>query len=112
MKKKNRLTLGRDFKRLKDEGEKLVHPLVVLLVCKNNSPETRTAVVASKAVGGAVVRNLIKRRLKACINLFWNNIETGWDLIFYSRTAVRSAGFEELCSAVKHLLKKADVWIE
>ncbi len=111
MKKENCLTRKKDFKRLKERGERVVHPLAVLLFCENDLSITRAAVVASKAVGGAVVRNLIKRRLKACISKHWENIDAGWDLIFYSRSAIQFADFNELCIAVKHLLKRADVWM-
>lgn len=66
--------------------------------------------VASKAVGGAVVRNSIKRRLRACLNELWENIAEGWDLVFFSRPDITQASYKEICTAIEHLLKKADVW--
>lgn len=112
MKKRNRLTRSKYFERVKKQGRTVYHPLIVLVFSKNNLSDTRTAVVASKVVSGAVNRNLIKRRLRACIDIFWVEMKSGWDLIFYSRPDIIDADFSELCDAVKFLLKKADVWIE
>lgn len=109
MKKKNRLTRSRDFKRVKEGGNSLYHPLFVLVYLKNEDLYSRAAVVASKAVGNAVIRNKVRRRSKSCLDHVWQNIDLGWDLVFYSRAAIVGAKMTEICFAIQHLLKQAGV---
>jgi ribonuclease P protein component len=109
VKKENRLTQSKDFKRVKDFGKKIYHPLLVLVYTPNEGQQSRAAVVASKAVGNAVVRNRTKRRLKACLDSVWHNISRQWDLVFYSRAAIVDANITEICSAIEYLLLEAGV---
>ena len=109
MKKENRLTQSKDFKRVKDVGKRIYHPLLVLVYTRNEGQPTRAAAVASKAIGNAVIRNNIKRRLKSCLDLIWHNISQNWDLVFYSRAAIVDANFTEICSAIEYLLLEAGV---
>jgi ribonuclease P protein component len=109
VKKENRLTRTMDFKRVKDVGKSIYHPLLVLVYARNEEQKTRASVVASKAVGNAVIRNKVKRRLKSCLDQLWNNIDQQWDLIFYSRAAIANANITEIFSAIEHLLLEAGV---
>lgn len=109
MKKKNRLTRSRDFKQLKESGKSFYHPLFVLVSLRNGKPHSRAAVVASKVVGNAVVRNKVRRRSKSCLDQVWQNIDLGWDFVFYLRTAIVGAKQTEICYAIQHLLEQAGV---
>jgi len=109
VKKENRLTQSKDFERVKDVGKRIYHPLLVLVYTRNEGQQTRAAVVASKAIGNAVVRNKIKRRLKSCLDRTWHKISRQWDLVFYSRAAIVDANITEICSAIEYLLLEAGV---
>jgi ribonuclease P protein component len=109
VKRENRLTRSKDFKRVKDIGKSIYHPLLVLVYTRSDEQQTRAAAVASKAVGNAVIRNRIKRRLKSCLDSLWRNINQPWDLIFYSRPAIVNANTMEICSAIEYLLLEAGV---
>jgi len=65
--------------------------------------------VASKAVGNAVVRNFIKRRIKSCLARYSNRIKKNSDLVFFARKDIVSADFQEICTAIENLLTKADL---
>jgi ribonuclease P protein component len=103
------LTHQKDFSRVKKNGRAVHHKLVVLAFSQNNLDLSRFAVVASKKIGNAVVRNRVRRRIKACIQESWSSIEPGWDLIFYSRNAIVEADYQEIKNAIKHLLVEAGV---
>ncbi len=109
MKKENRLTQSKDFKRVKNVGKRIYHPLLVLVYTQNEGQQTRVATVASKTIGNAVVRNKVKRRLKSCLDEIWHNISQHWDLVFYSRAAIVDATITEICSAIEYLLLEAGV---
>jgi len=111
MKRNFRLTRTRDFACVKKEGKTRHHKFVVLVYIPNNMEYSRAAFVASKAVGNAVTRNLIKRRMKACLASSWSNVKSGWDLVFYARAACAIASYNELQEAISVLLKKADLAI-
>ena len=112
MKRNFRLTRTKDFTRVKKEGKTRHHKFVVLVFIPNNMEYSRAAFVASKAVGNAVTRNLIKRKMKACVADSWSNIKSGWDLVFYARTAGTIASYNNLRKAISVLLLKADLIID
>jgi len=105
--RKFRLTQTRDFARVKSNHQSAYHPLAVLAYARNEMDHSRAAVVASKKVGGAVQRNRIRRQIKACLHDNWKAIKPGWDLIFYSRSAIINADYQEIQDAILHLLQQA-----
>ncbi len=107
MRRKYRLTRSTDFKRVRRSGKSLAHSLVVLVALPNEMDHSRVAVSASRAVGGAVQRNLAKRRLRACIETHSAQLAPGWDLIFMARQSILSAPYDELQAAVSNLLRRA-----
>ena len=109
MNRKFHLTQANDFVRVKQNGSVIHHNLVVLAYTQNNLDISRTAVVASKKVGNAVTRNRVRRRIKACLKNNWRNVKPGWDLVFYSRSVIVYADYQEIDDAIKHLLLSAGV---
>jgi ribonuclease P protein component len=109
VRRENRLTLSRDFQRLRRDGAVTYHPLSVLVYAPNPSGISRVAVVASKAVGKAVKRNLVKRRFKSAIQAAFPDIKPGWDMIFYTRSASAASTFQDIASAVARLLQDASL---
>jgi len=109
VKREFRLTRSRDIKRVRETGKTVHHPLVVLVYSTSDEPKIRTAVVASKAIGNAVTRNLVKRRLKSCLALHIAAIKGNTDLVIYARKGIVQANFEEICLAITDLLTRADL---
>ena len=112
MKRNFRLTRTRDFTRVNKEGKKRHHKFVVLVFIPNSMEYSRVAFVASKAVGNAVTRNLVKRRMKACVANLWSDVKSGWDLVFYARTAGAKASYNNLQEAISVLILKAGLIID
>jgi len=109
VKREFRLTRTKDFKRVREAGKSVHHPLVVLVYSDSELPQARMAAVASKAVGNAVVRNFTKRRLKSCLERYSTRIKKNTDLVFFARREIIHASFQEICLAIEDLLKKADL---
>ena len=61
----------------------------------------------SKAVGGAVVRNRVKRRLREAARL--TGVQQGWDLVLVARKGAGPADFHSLRSSMTDLLGRAEV---
>jgi len=71
----------------------------------NGGLPTRIAVSASKRVGNAVVRNLVRRRLKEAFRLL--PVVEGFDVVIVPRTDSAKADFQALKSELALLLKRA-----
>ena len=67
----------------------------------------RVGFVVSKAVGGAVVRNTVKRRLRALVAGQLATLPQGVDLVVRANPAAASASFTQLSDALIPLLHKA-----
>ncbi len=112
MKRKFRLTRSTDFKRVRRLGKSYAHPLVVLIVTPNQTAGVRIGVAAGRSVGGAVVRNRAKRRIRACVDGYLPKITPGWDLIFLARQPIREASYDQIQEGIDRLLKRTGLILE
>jgi ribonuclease P protein component len=79
--------------------------LLVLKVSQGTGTLSRVGLVTSKKVGGAVERNLVRRRLKEIIRPI--SLKPGTDLVFIARSSAAKAQFADLKISVKGLLRRA-----
>ena len=110
MKRGFRLTRSTDIKRVRRFGKSYAHPLVVLVAHPNQAALTRVAVIAGATVGGAVTRNLVKRRMRACMDEIYPGLAPGWDLIVIARKPAAEAQFLQIRTAIQRLLTQAGVF--
>ncbi len=98
----------RDFERLYREGQRFRSPLLTLVVRGESQPgKWRAATVCSKKVGGAVVRNLLKRRLRGVLDEgVWHQGKSG-DLALICRPEAAAATYRELARQARRLLAQA-----
>lgn len=67
----------------------------------------RIGLTVPKALGGAVVRNRIKRRFRAAFRLHraeWTNLD--WDIVFNPRKAAILAPFADIERALARVMEK------
>jgi ribonuclease P protein component len=62
--KAERVRASGDFRDIMRTGAKAVRPGLVVHLRRRGAPPSRAGFVVSKAVGNAVTRNLVKRRLR------------------------------------------------
>ena len=70
---------------------------------------TRCGFVVSKRVGPAVIRNRVKRRLRAAARAMLPRLRPGRDLAFRARPAAATATLGELRAAMDELTLRAGV---
>ena len=109
MQKHRRMTKSSDFDFVRKLGKSWSDTNMVLVAYRRigGCAPSRFGFVASKGIGKAVVRNLLKRRMREIVRYL--DVESGWDLVFIVRNAGTKAGFGELKGSMKLLLEKARV---
>jgi ribonuclease P protein component len=66
--------------------------------------------VVSKRIGKAVVRNLIKRRLREATRVRLPRVATGWDVVLIARQSIVDARFSQIERALDSLLTQAGLY--
>jgi ribonuclease P protein component len=83
----------------------MANRLLVIRVLPNGMDRSRFGFVVSKRIGGAVVRNKVKRRLREAVRL--TPVKAGWDALFIARRGVEQADYQQLKQATENLLRRA-----
>ena len=71
----------------------------------NNLPQSRFGFSIKKALGGAVVRNRIRRRLREIARLHREELPAGWDVVIHPKSSVAKVPFAALEADFLRLLK-------
>jgi len=66
----------------------------------------RLGLTVPRAVGKAVLRNRIKRRLREAFRLHRASLDARWDIVLNPRRAVLQASFKEIEQALMKVLMK------
>jgi ribonuclease P protein component len=99
--KSARLSRASEFARLKREGASFHGKLIVLSVLKAEpETETRIGLITSRRVGGAVVRNRVRRRLREIVRALLPQMRRGLHLVIVARASAAKAEFDTLRSDV------------
>jgi ribonuclease P protein component len=102
-----RLRRRNDFAAVYREGRIQSNPLLVLRVLPNDRETTRFGFVVGKAVGGAVVRNRVKRRLREAVRQL--PIAPGFDVVIGARKPASDAPFTVLRTALAALAQRSRI---
>jgi ribonuclease P protein component len=85
-----------EFKDAQRRGGRHVTAHLVVYAAEGGQAWSRIGLTVSRKVGGAVVRNRIKRRLREAFRRNKNEIPVGYDIVVIARTQAASADYEAL----------------
>jgi len=71
----------------------------------NALPHSRFGFSIKKALGNAVVRNRIRRRVREIVRCHQGEIPAGWDIVIHPKSAVARASFAGLRAELLQLLR-------
>lgn len=71
----------------------------------NEQPQSRFGFSIKRALGGAVVRNRIRRRVREIVRCQRQEIPPGWDIVIHPKSSVAEAPFAALTAELVRLLK-------
>ena len=106
------LKRNHEFKRLYNKGKSAASQYAVVYCRRNGKKDNRLGVTVSTKLGGAVIRNRIRRRLKEIYRINEEKLVSGYDIVVVARMKARYSGFHELESSVLSLLKKLKIMPE
>ena len=99
------LTKSEQYALVYKKGSSWASDLAVMKALPNGLTFSRYGFSVGRRVGGAVVRNRVKRRLREILRLL--PLEPGWDIIFIARPQAAGASFARLRKVVSRLLSRA-----
>ena len=103
----DRLRRRAEFALVMREGRRSRHPLLHLAVRRSGMPGTRIGFSVGKRLGGAVVRNQVKRRLRMIVRgLTWSD---GFDVVVLAQPPAALVNFEALAGALKRTGEQAGI---
>ena len=110
-----RILRSADFRLVYDHGIRISNPLFAAF-CRA-FPETESAspresprlgITAPRALGGAAVRNRIKRRLREAFRLHRTELHPRWDIVLNPRRTALDAPFPEIERALQKVIERCN----
>lgn len=117
--REHRLRSPADFARVRHVGRSVSGAHLTLGYARQERPgaadatqptgPTRVGFAVGKRVGGAVTRNLVKRRLREAMRRRLRLLAAGWDLVVVARPAAAATSAAQLADELDRLLSRAKV---
>jgi len=98
-----------DFTRLAERSVAKTHPLLVGRFVRTDLDQTRFGFATGKRLGGAVVRNRARRRLREELRALAPSFQPGWDVLIIARPAIIGADQDALVGALRRVLRSGGV---
>ena len=102
--RKARLVRKSEFDEVYRGGKRRSGSHFTVFVRASGQPNCRFGFSIKRALGGAVVRNRIRRRLREAVRLHLEEISPGWDIVIHPKSNVAAARFAELTAELLKLL--------
>ena len=110
--KKYRLIKDKDFARVARYGQKAYGSQFNLKWIENHKHYSRWGIIVSLKVDKkAVVRNKIKRRLRAILREEIDSLAPGWDVIIITKDRIKELDYSQLQSIFLEILNKKNLII-
>ena len=104
--KEYRLLRRSEFRQVYEGGQRRSAPLAVTFFRPNGLPVTRLGITTPAKLGGAVLRNRVKRRIREVFRLNRLTIPAGWDIVVNPREAMATVEFSKLAQELLRLFPR------
>jgi ribonuclease P protein component len=94
-----------EFDAVYRSGKRRSSPHFTAFFRANQSPLSRFGFSIKKALGGAVVRNRMRRRIREIVRCHRQEIPAGWDIVIHPKSSVVRAKFAALTTELLRLLQ-------
>lgn len=103
------LSRPRDFATLQSAGTIRSHPLLQARFMRTDLETTRFGLSTGRKLGGAVVRNRVRRRLREALRVMAPSFQPGWDVLIIARPGLVEADHDALVGALRRILRRGGV---
>ena len=94
-----------EYEAVYRDGKRRSSGQFIVFYRANGLEHSRFGISVKKALGGAVVRNRIRRRIREILRLNNSEIPSGWDIVIHPRSSVAGAPFAPLTAELVRLLE-------
>ena len=101
------LRYKRDFDRLYKKGRSVADRYVVVFHIDNGLGYSRKAFLASKKVGGAILRNRARRLMKESFRKLEHEIKPGNDILMIARNTIVGTNLAQVEESMRKALVKS-----
>jgi ribonuclease P protein component len=102
-----RLVRRGEFDAAYRAGKRRSNSHFTIFLRANQLPHSRFGFSIKKALGGAVVRNRIRRRVREIVRCHRLEIPAGWDIVIHPKSRVAKAEFAALTADFLRLMPSA-----
>jgi len=106
--KANRIVRGADYRAVVRRGVRVGSANTLSYVAANPSGAVRFGFIVGRTVGGAVVRNTVRRRLKAAAYQLLPEAPRGRDVVVRALPASAQASWSTLLEELTHAIHRAE----
>ncbi len=103
------LTRPQDFAALQSDGTLRSHPLLSVRFLRTDLDKTRFGLSTGRKLGGAVIRNRVRRRLREVLRAMAPAFQPGWDVLIIARPGIVAADHLTMVGAVRRVLARGGV---
>ena len=100
-----RLVRKSEFDAVYSTGKRRSNAHFTAFFRANERPLSRFGFSIKKALGGAVVRNRMRRRMREIVRCHRQEIPAGWDIVIHPKSKVAGAEFVLLTQELLQLMK-------
>jgi ribonuclease P protein component len=111
----DRLLRSREFEHVARKGERVSAPGFVVCVSGRSAEPgqaPRLGLTVSRRVGGAVVRNRVKRRLREWFRRERAHLPPGLELVVIARASCAGLSSDDLRAQMEGALRRLGAWAE
>ncbi len=94
-----------EYEAVYRDGRRRTSAQFAIFFRPNGLGRSRFGISVKKALGGAVVRNRIRRRIREILRRNNSEIPSGWDIAIHPRSSVARAKFVPLAAELVRLLQ-------
>ncbi|MFL5725125.1 MAG: ribonuclease P protein component [Chloroflexota bacterium] len=103
------LSRPQDFAAVQGSGTGRSSPLLTARFLRTDLETTRFGLSTGRKLGGAVVRNRVRRRLREALRVMAPSFQPGWDVLIIARPAIVDADHATLVGVLRRLLHRGGV---
>jgi ribonuclease P protein component len=100
---------SKDFRRIYDEGARFSGPLFAAFCVREPAPDgPRIGFTVPRAIGKAVVRNRIRRRVREAVRFHLERLNPQWSIVINPRRKAFHAAMPDLRKEVERLFLRCE----